>query len=263
MTKQAGLQSPDLKLLIKIIWEIHTRRSELTELFISDEKGFLESSPTPFGWANLYSYSILDIVFMLLRVLEPGEKIVEEIKEQTSLDELQAVLDKYSDAEIADLGLGKEHSKYLFLAIWIALLRSLESIQVYGRSLNRLMEDIAHGSDKALFDAIKLDHTAIGNEHIQRRIAVAELKQDKKFFTRLANAMKQRPEKRTPALYPLRYILSLLHELGQLEHLSQIEAYELFCNELKLYSDKGEDGERSLWQFIYRWKIENVNPYST
>lgn len=261
--KKDILSITELKSLISLIWEIHIRRSELTELFINDDKGFIDNSPTPFGWANLYSYSILDIVFMLLHVLEPGEKIVKEIKEQTNLDEVQAVFDKYDNAEIADLGLGKERSQYLFLAIWIALMRSLESIQVYGRSLNRLMSDVANGSDKALYDAIKLDHTAIGNEHIQRRISIAELKQDTKFFSRLGNAMKQRPLKYSPTLYPLRYILALLHEIEQLDHLSQEDAYQLFCVDLELYPIKGEDPGGSLWQFIYRWKLDNTKPYST
>lgn len=259
----AQISISDLRFIIKAIWEIHTNRSELTELLIKDEKGFLDSSPTLFSWANFYSYPILELVFMLLSVLNSGEQIIEEIKQHTNIEDIQAVLDRYSDAEVEDLGLGEEHSQYLFVAIWFALLRSLESIQVYGRSLNLMMQDIANGSDKALFDAVKLDHSVVGHEIAQRRITIAELKQDRKFFTRLSNAIKQRPMKFSPKLYPLRYILSLLHELGQLDQLSQEDAYQLFCIDLELYPIKGEDPAGSLWQFIYRWKKENVNPYST
>lgn len=145
-----AISTAELRSLTSLLWEIHTSRQELTELLIKDEKGFLDDSPTPFGWANLYNYSILELVLMLLSVLKVGEQIIEEMKEHTSIEGLQSVLDRYEDAEIDDLGLGEEHSQYLFVAIWFALLRSLESIQVYGRPLNLLLQDVANGSDKAL-----------------------------------------------------------------------------------------------------------------
>lgn len=246
-----------------MILSIHQDRSELTAYFINDDAEILVNSPMPFSWANLYSFPIIQLVRMLLKTLEPSDQIHQDLQGKSNIEEVQAVLDKYEGADVVDFGQGKDHTKYMFLAIWFALLRSLESIQVYGRSLNRLMEDVANGSDKALFDAVKLDHSAIGNEHIQRRISIAELQMDKKFFTRLGNVMKQRPTKQSVKLYPVRYVLALLDEIGQLDTLTQEDAYQLFCIDLELYPMKSEDPAGSLWQFIYRWKNDNRNPYST
>ncbi|MCW8887036.1 MAG: hypothetical protein OQK12_17560 [Motiliproteus sp.] len=252
---------PDLKLILSMIWELHIHREELTQLFFDDERGFINDAPTPFGWAELYSEPLINLVSYLVLTIDPDGDVTRELKSKTSLSEIKAVFDEIDDPKFADFGSGEEHTKYLFLCIWFALMRSLESIQVYGRSINRLVEDVAHGNDKALFDAVRLDHSVTANEHVYRRIAIAELKQDQKFFKRLANCHKSRPEKSSPKLYPLRYLLAATHEIGLLDQLSIDQAYELFCVELKVYDENGADPAGSLWQFISRWKKENLKPY--
>lgn len=259
--KQLPLE--DLKLVISILWEIHSKRTELTQAFFEDEKGFLDQCPNPFSWAQLFDYSLDELAAMLLVTLDQDGQLVKELQKHKSLVELQKVFESYTDLEPVDLGEGVEKAQYQFLAIWIGLLRTLESIQVYGRSFQRMLIDVERGSDKALFDMVKLDHAIVGHTTIQRRLAIAELKKDKKFFVQLANALKSRPVKHSPKLYPVRYVLTLLEELGQLDNLTEIDAHRLFCLDLKIYPDTGEDSSRSLWQFIYRWKKENVNPYST
>ncbi|WP_210397304.1 hypothetical protein [Motiliproteus sediminis] len=255
------LHVKDLKKILNMLWEIHSYRSELTEYFFEDGKGFLDSAPTPFGWAELYSEPLINLIWYLLATIDTDGELIKELKSKASLAEVEAIFESIDDPELVDFGEGVEHTKYLFLCIWIALMRSLESVQVYGRSLNRLMEDVAQGNDKALFDAVKLDHSITANEHVQRRIAIAELKKDQSFFKRLANCTKSRPEKHSPKLYPLRYMLAVTHEIGLLEKLSMEEAYELFCLELKVYDGNGSDPAGSLWQFIGRWKKDNLKPY--
>lgn len=257
------LSVKELRLVVSSMWEIHTQRNELHQMFFDDEKGILVACPYPFSWSQLYDYRIDQLATMLLVTVDQEGELVTELSKYSSILDLQRVFDSYSDLEPIDLGEGVDKTKYQFLAIWVALMRTLESIQVYGRSFQRMLVDIKNGSDKALFDAVKLDHSLMGHSIIQRRISIAELKQEKKFFAQLANTLKRRPVKYSSKLYPVRYILALLDELGQLDYLTEESAYQLFCVELNIYSYAGDDPSRSLWQFIYRWKKENRNPYST
>lgn len=261
MSLPSEAEIEELKKVTKILWELHTVRPSINNFFSEDPKEFLANAPVKFSWAELYSYPLKNYPWYLIRTIDHTGEIAEQLRSKTSVDELEQALAHIDEPIFVDFGNGVEDTKYQFLAIWYALMRSLESIQVYGRSLSRLVEDVVQGSDKALFDAVRMDHSILGNEHIQRRIALAEMKLDRKFFTQLANSLKGRPLKYSPNLWKIRYLLSLTHELGILDALSMEDAYKLFCLELKVYSDQGTDPAGSLWKFIERWRNENVKPY--
>lgn len=251
----------ELNTVLTMLWDLHIARPSISELFGEDEKGILKNAPANFSWAEYYSYPLKNYPWALIRIIDETGELAAELRTKTKIDEIDQVLDRLDVPEFVDFGNGTVETKYAFIAIWYALLRSLESIQVYGRSLSRLVEDVVQGSDKALFDAVKMDHSILGNPHIQRRIAIAEMKLDKKFFSQLANSIKGRPLKYSPDLWQIRYLLSLTHEIGLLDSLTMEDAYELYCLELKVYSDKGADPAGSLWKFINRWKKDNVKPY--
>lgn len=261
--QRSSIDVVELKAIVSCLWEVHSHREGLAEAFFTDEKKFLEAAPTPFGWAEFYSLPLISLSLGMQATIDQNGELVAGLKTRSTVTEVQDLLDRIDIEEIdlVDFGEGKEHSKYLFLCFWFALLRSLESIQVYGRSLNRMAEDVANGNEKALFDAVKLDHSFVQNKHAMRLIAIAELKQDKIFFKKLANSFKSRPLKHSPVFYKLRYLLALTHEVGSLDKLSIDEAYELFCVELEAYDFKGADPAGSLWQFIRRWKKDNVKDY--
>lgn len=147
-----------------------------------------------------------------------------------------------------------------FAALSIALFKSLESIEVYGCSCNGLVQRVRSGDDKALFDIVKLDHSAVGNSEIASRISKAGLRQEKQFFLKLSKAIKTPPLKYTQAYGPLRYLILTLYEMGQLTHLSTDDLYQLFCLDLKLYPTSGSDPARSLKRLIERWVSENATP---
>lgn len=60
--------------------------------------------------------------------------------------------------------------------------------------------------------------------------------------------------------FDLRVLLQAAYEGGLLEKLSTLsEADRFFIQELRAYSDKGEDPARSLLRFISRWKANKFN----
>ncbi len=256
--KEFGKLSLDqLKELVVDLADLKPQRKDLTARAKEDLKGFLKESPRDFSWADYYSLTIVEMVAFMLYVGGLNEELHTALKEE---DPQQYLLDTFKvlEPDIRDMGDGKEVSEYVFTALSIALLKSIESIEIYGCSLNGLLARFRSGDEKALFDIVKLDHSAVGNSEIASRIAKAGLQQDKQFFLRLSKAIKSTPLKYTQSHGPLRYMILTLYEMGQLSHLSTEDLYQLFCIDLKLYPTSGADPARSLKRLVERWISENA-----
>lgn len=256
--KEFGKLSLDqLKELVVDLADLKPQRKDLTTRAKEDLNGFLKESPGDFSWADYYSLTIVEMVALMLYVGGLNEELHTALKKD---DPQQYLLDTFKALEpsIRDLGDGQDASEYVFAALSIALLKSLESIEIYGCSCNGLVQRVRSGDDKALFDIVRLDHSAVGNSEIASRIAKAGLRQDKKFFIKLSKAIKGVPLKYTQAYGPLRYLILTLYEMGELSHLSTEDLYQLFCIDLKLYPTSGSDPARSLKRLVERWISENA-----
>lgn len=258
MEKEFGkLSLSQVKELAHILLELKKLRSQLTVGARNDPQGYLKNVPEDFSWSELYSEPLNEMILLLLLLGGMSGAIRHAVNTK---DPQQYILDTFRSIEpqIQDFGNGKEYSEYTFLAIFFALMKSLESIEIYGCSLNRLMQRVRQGDEQSLFDIIRLDHSAVGNPDIMRCISIAEFQDDKKFFARLRNALKHRPLKHTAIYGPIRYILTTFHELGVLGKLSTEDFYQLFCVELKLYPTASKDPARSLQRLIDRWAKVNA-----
>ena len=145
-----------------------------------------------------------------------------------------------------------------FLGLLESLAFSLESLFIYGRSLNRLVADVRSGIDESLFKAIRIDRAVLGCPCVANRLCRAQLEGDEAFFKQLRNALSGPPKKIRPEYADLRFALALLQEAGAHETLSEEESYQLLCVDLGLYPVEGEDPARSLRRFIQRWKREHA-----
>ncbi len=92
---------------------------------------------------------------------------------------------------------------------------TLICVLYHGCFLNDLIERVRAGDDKSLFDAVRVDATAIGCWPVVERISKAALIKDEEFFDALKNAINGPMAKREQANFQkMRLVLEVLHEAG-------------------------------------------------
>lgn len=191
----------------------------------------------------------------LMDVAKNSEKLTDDIfeeafsecSEKPSIEELKAIR----------FGLGKLYSLSDMFSLAYALLGHVSALRKFGRDMSQLVQDVSNGVDESFFHAVRVDPTVLGCSPFLKRMSIAQLQNDTKFFSLLSNAIKVKWKKPKVNLDPLRVILHGLNDSGQLDSLSEKEADMLLIKQLQVYSDAGEDPARSLYRFIQRWKQGN------
>jgi hypothetical protein len=246
------LNKNQLKGFLELILNLKQQREEVLSFSKKDWNTAYQRLGEDLTWSWCYELPMMEHLSFL--ALSMGlEKQLHKHAQNLDYDN---IIDKwpYSDINIEDGNFSKYFTNANRAALFFALQRSFESLETYSRSLNALVADVRDGIDSSLFDVVRLDHSAISNPTIARRITRAELENDENFFGKLVNALRGRPEKH-PAYYTqLRLSLALLEEMGELDKLSEQEAYQLFYEDLQIYSTTSKDPARSLLRFIQRWK---------
>jgi hypothetical protein len=100
--------------------------------------------------------------------------------------------------------------------------------------MSALIEDARAGDDDALFNAIRLDRSALACPTNFARISKAEGLDEKRFFERLRSALKGPSKKHWESYRGLRYALVVLREFG-LDSLSDAELEHLLVDVLEVY----------------------------
>jgi hypothetical protein len=125
----------------------------------------------------------------------------------------------------------------------------------YGQSMSALIKAGRHGNDVGYLRAVTIDPTVQWHPAVRRRVAREALTGKGAFATSLLNAAKEGPSKRIDKdLNQLRFVLGLLHDLKVLKRMSNALRYEVFCESLGLYPDRGGNAKPGLWTFIKRWE---------
>lgn len=209
----------------------------------------------PYFWSGTYERPLVEVLAVLAEV--GGPQLMSEItKDRREL--LVALLTESDESpEIAwDIGNDKEYELRHFIGALYAMLISIESLGVYGKSIYALLQEVKAGVDKSLFDIVRLDRSAISAPTIADRITRAELEQDERFFKGLVNALSGKPHRRNLEHKELRFLLALLNDLKLLDILSIDEIRELVCNQLELYPYTPDDVAEGFDKFLRRWKRE-------
>jgi len=140
------------------------------------------------------------------------------------------------------------------IALGHSVMSQMTALRKYGKTLSELVDDVRRGKDDSFWLAIQIDPTVISCSVFSRRMSLAAIKNDLAFFEILGNKVKIKRKKEKSELEPLRVMLHAFNELTVLDNLSQDAAAKLFIDDLQVYSNDGDDPERSLHKFIYRWK---------
>ena len=237
----------DLRLFLRLMGIFEKEEKELIEDVRSNPEKLLGPDAISVYWCGFYEKPFIDHLAALVGALGLGD-VVKEIHDSPKPVEAMAEIIDGLDAELeamfSELDSGQadliQKGLPLLLALIYSISMSLRSLLVYGCYLNDLIARVREGRDRdALFAAVKIDPTTMGCPSVIAEIGRARLAGNQAFFIRLRNALSGRLTKREQANFQkMRVIFQVLKETGA-ERLTDTELYELFVNQLGLYtSDK-------------------------
>lgn len=243
----------DLRVLIQQLSSIESAVTEVRDLFSSQPRRFDEHLRPPFYWSTFYQRPFLELIAVQLQLLGAASELSKLVSSPDSEHTIFKQLESFEPEG------DPKNTKYI-LGISMALRGNLRSMGFYSKSLQELTKEVENGSDRAFFEAMLVDRTILTCPPFADRMALAEYQSDEEFFQKIGKRLRQgAPTKKMKTYVPLRVCLYVLEQENCLASLSEKRAYELFCQELKLYPDDVEgDASRSLQRFIQRWQSDRA-----
>lgn len=245
------------KALIDKLPEVRRQDAELTDVVRAVPKEKLgELLPKDFVWADVYEFSFIDHLALLIVALDKVEFIKQSVQ---APDPQQVILDDFdiSDDEEWTGGWNGIFEKKHLIGLVVTLQRTLMSIMLYQKTMSTLVEEVREGSDDSLFDAVRIDRSAVACPTIAARICRAELTRDKHFFIRLGKALKGPSQKHWQSYQDLRYALFTLRELG-FDKLSDDQLENLLVHQLKVYPNTYNARRNLRKQYTLSKKINHL-----
>jgi len=145
------------------------------------------------------------------------------------------------------------------LAVLKAVVAIIRAYCFYGQGMHSLIAAGQRGNDKGYVLAVSIDPTVQWHPAVLERVSGEAITGRTDFASKLRKAAESGPSQRIDKdLHQLRYMLGIFEEFGILKELSDAERYELFCLELGLYPDNGENPKAALCTFIKRWRRSRV-----
>jgi hypothetical protein len=216
------------------------------------------------AWFHLYELPIEKHVTVINEYMgfdvEVKVMAATENPPKTALETIQRELQEGESSETFQITDVDPNKRAMILGFGYSMYSTFQSLLAYGLYLNELVALVAKGgkdADGALFNAVKIDPTAISCNPLSVRISQAVLEDDQKFLNKLSRSFLGKKTKREHKVYQQqRVILQVLLETGA-EKLTSDDLYELFAEQLKITardtsSDKGDVSE-NLRQFAYQF----------
>jgi hypothetical protein len=205
-------------------------------------------------WAAFYELSFAEHLALGLHLLGQGDRIIEIAK----LEDPQEAMLRWAEEDVDSLiEKGKEFTLAGVLAAVVSLQRSVFSLMLYKRSMSALLAEVREGSDDALFQAVRVDRSALACPSIAVRISKAEMLGQKRFFERLRSAVKGPSRKHWEGYSDLRYSLAVLREMG-FDSMSDAELEHLLVDVLKVYPKSFTARKNLRKQYYESKKIRNL-----
>ncbi len=227
------LSESQFRELVHTLPELSKQRDDLTNLLAAMPKDkFNKLFVKDYNWGGIYELSFPEHLALAIVAFDDVEWLKRIEKEP---DPQQAVLDSIQ----ADKDQGCEpnpafHNQGL-IGIAYSLQRTILSVLLFQRSMSGLLQEVRENNDMdALFNAIRVDRTAMHCPTIADQIAKAQLLNDKRFFLRLRNALKGPTQKHWVSYCDLRFSLFVLRELG-FNKLSDDQLEDLLVHKLKVF----------------------------
>ncbi len=257
-TKEYGKLSADqFRRLIRKLPEVRAGTKELPDLLRSSTSEKLRAAlDEGIYWAGFYELPFAQHVALGMFVLGQKDWLIE----MTNLEDPQEAMLRFLDSgeELDGKGPdGQELSLAAALAVVASFQRSILSIMLYKRSMSALVEEVRKGNDKSLFDAVRIDRSALTCPTIALRISKAEIRNERHFFDSLRKALKGPSKKHWEGYGNLRYSLAVLRELG-FDAMSDAELEHLLVDVLKVYPKSSAARKNLRRQFYESGKMKTL-----
>jgi hypothetical protein len=199
-----------------------------------------------------YDYSLAHVIglfFHHLGLLDFLHKVVtsEEPHKKLAL----ACVDN-AEIDIA-FELVSEEQQLEAMTVTLAIFGHLRALQMYSQPIDRLMARVGEGDDDALFEAVMVDRTVMATKTIAKRIARAQLIDDRSFFDKLAKSItRTKPRRPNPEYDDLRFIIEVIDEAKSISAFTYEQLANVLIDDLQLYPDAGADPVSGLTKFIQK-----------
>ena len=256
MPKEYGkLTAEQFKGFIGKLPEVREQREEFGRL-LSDlplEK-FNKLMVSGFSWGEIYEYSFTEHI----AIAAVAFKMAGWLNNLTATeDPQQALLDSWPESVDDDITHPSFEPQDL-MGLAFSLQRSVLSIMLFQRSISGLVQEVReHDNMDALFNAVRVDRTVMSCSTVADKIARAEMRNDKRFFLRLRNALKGPTQKHWAAYCDLRYSLVILRELG-FDGLSDTQLENLLVHQLKVYPNTPSARKNLRGQYTQSKKLKTI-----
>jgi len=249
------LTADQFRQLIGTLPEINRQRGELSDLVAKMPKEKLDALLVGgYSWGEIYEYSFIEHIAIAVVALNYADTLSAALKTD---DPQQYVLDHMHPAEDDD-STHPAFEKQDLVGIVFSVQRTMLSVMLFQRSLSGLVQEVREDDNMdSLFNAIRVDRSVMSCSTIADKIARAELRQDKRFFLRLRNALKGPTQKHWAAYCDLRYSLVVLRELG-FDRMSDAQLEQLLVHTLKVYPNTPSARKNLRAQYHQSRKIKTI-----
>jgi len=240
-----------LKALVKVEAEFGNL-PDLIDKMISEKPGLrsqMEQGVIP--WAPAYDGTVNNQLACFLYAFGLSHELREIHK---SSDPYQALLDSLDQGLESQFPVGGDTQATVarIIGLLIGLTRTFDSLKVFGKYINELVDEGRFGNDKSFFDAIRIDPAVLSTSALQQRLSQAVALNDRVFISGLQSALNGKTKKHESQLNRVRFAIRALLDAGGLD-IPDDELIELFERKLHLYAP-GEDPAKALRKHIRRQK---------
>lgn len=268
-----GVTAEDLRMLLEYWPLLMDEGREVQQDFLSNKELFLSDDTSLVGWCYLYELPIrehltlalagnINMLSDFLSVEQVGEWFGQLKDSRSQIGELPAVctrIGEYFDAQPTPDNTQAEKLRTDLATLFgnaLSMENTLRCVLYHGCFLNELIERVRSGDDNALLAAVRMDKTVIGCPSVVQRISKAAILKDEEFFNELRNAIEGKQAKRAQENFQMmRLVLEILYEAGA-ERLNDKQLWQLFVEELNLYSSNSN--HKALRKFVDDYMKKNA-----
>lgn len=259
------LSEEHLKALSMDLPELKAETRKFQSLFadLTDEE-WARIIPADFSWAPIYELSMVQGLLLLLASLGALSAVSSALEgSKAPVEDFIEAIRKFEPGDPNDGtwngGDGGIFQKHDVVALVVVMSKQIECLGTFGKYLSDLVQDVRDNSEESFIKAVRIDPTILACEPFAAYMSKRHLRGKDDIFHLIGNGLRGK-WKKPASHFNLRVILQAAFEGGLLEKLSALsEADRFFIQELRIYSDKGEDPARSLLRFISRWKASRFN----
>lgn len=257
MEKEYGkLTADQFREFIGKLPELRQQRDEFGNLLAElPKKKFDELMVSGYNWSHIYENTFARHVAIALYAFNQL-KWLKDVS--LAPDPQQYALDTWPNDDSIDPEAHPDFEPQDLIGLAYSLQRTILSVMLFQRSMSGLIQEVRENDDMdALFNAVRVDRAVVSCPTIADKIARAQLRNDKRFFLRLRNALKGPTQKHWAAYCDLRYSLFTLRELG-LDGLSDTQLENLLVHNLKVYPNTPSAKKNLRAQYQQSKKITTI-----